>query len=61
MGPIFANFSGLVELWLQMISLKLVVLSVNGRCYGNSHPGPRLPSQPQVVSALWPVPIYTAW
>jgi len=27
----------------------------------NQVPGPRLPSQPQVVSALWPVPIYSAW
>jgi len=26
-----------------------------------SSPGPRLPSQPQDVTALWPVPIHTVW
>jgi len=34
-GPIFAKFSGSVELWLPMISLKLVFESVKGRRHGN--------------------------
>jgi len=24
-------------------------------------PGPRLPSQPESITAIWPVPNYTAW
>jgi len=34
-GPIFARFSGLVEIYLQLISLKLVFRSGKGRCHGN--------------------------
>ena len=29
------KFAGLVDLWLCMIDMKLVFLSIKGRCHGN--------------------------
>ena len=34
-GPIFAKVAGFVELWLQIVSLKIVYRSLEGRCLGN--------------------------
>jgi len=33
--PIFAKFAGLVELWPQMIDVKLFFQSLKGRCHGD--------------------------
>ena len=33
--PIFAKFSDMVDLWVQMINLTFILRSSKGRCYGN--------------------------
>ena len=34
-GPLFTKFSGLVDLWVEMIDRTFTFRSLEGRCYGN--------------------------
>jgi len=43
---------------VQAVSLQVIHLAVGCHYFP---PGPQLPPQPQSITALWPVPSYTAW
>jgi len=43
---------------VQAVSLQVTVSHPPG---GYFQPGLRLPPQPQSITALWPIPSYTAW